>query len=75
MPEIDAITGPVIGRPKTATFRLFDLIGIDVMGHVNGNLYQEIPQDPFREELLAPKAAAAGAKMVANGWLGNKSGQ
>jgi 3-hydroxyacyl-CoA dehydrogenase len=36
--EIDAITGPLIGRPKTATFRLLDLVGLDVMGHVNSNL-------------------------------------
>ena len=37
--EIDAITGPLIGRPKSATFRLMDLVGLDVMGHVNRNLY------------------------------------
>ena len=44
--EVDALTGPVMGRPKTATFRLFDLIGIDVLIHVNANLYPAIGHDP-----------------------------
>ena len=51
MPEMDAITGPTIGRPKTATFRLMDLVGLDVMAHVNGNLYEALPDDAYRETL------------------------
>ena len=38
-PKLTSITGPLIGRPKSATFRLMDLVGLDVMGHVNSNLY------------------------------------
>ncbi len=48
--EIDAITGPLIGRPKTATFRLLDLVGLDVMGHVNSNLYAGYPSRPLQRD-------------------------
>ncbi|HSG15020.1 MAG TPA: 3-hydroxyacyl-CoA dehydrogenase/enoyl-CoA hydratase family protein [Anaerolineae bacterium] len=73
--EIDAITGPLIGRPKSATFRLMDLVGLDIMGHVNSNLYGAIPDDPYREVLRQEKTSAVMATMIKNGWLGNKSGQ
>lgn len=73
--EVDAITGPVVGHPKTATFRLTDLVGLDVMMHVNGNLYPAIPHDNYREVLKSPKTNALNAKMAENGWLGNKSKQ
>ena len=73
--EIDAITGPTIGRPKTATFRLMDLVGLDVMGHVNRNLYDAIPHDPYREVLHGEKVTAVIGQMLENKWLGNKSGQ
>lgn len=73
--EIDAITGPVIGRPKTATFRLMDLVGIDVMHHVNTGLYDAIPHDDYRQVLQGEHAAPLVEKMVQKGWLGNKSGQ
>lgn len=75
IPEVDAITGPTIGRPKTATFRLMDLVGLDVMAHVNGNLYPAIEDDPYRELLQPEKTSAVMGQMVENGWLGNKSGQ
>lgn len=71
--EIDAITGPAMGRPKTATFRLNDLIGIDVLGHVSENLHGAIPHDPFRDELRHPKASALVESMIERGWLGNKT--
>ena len=71
--EIDALTGPAIGRPKTATFRLNDLIGIDVLGHVSGNLYEAIPQDPWRDVLIDPKAEKIVGTMIERGWLGNKT--
>lgn len=73
--EIDAITGPLVGRPKTATFRLTDLVGLDVMVHVNKNLYPLIPHDPYREVLKGEKSAAVYETMLQKGWLGNKSGQ
>ncbi len=73
--EIDAITGPLIGRPKTATFRLMDLVGLDVMGHVNRNLYAAIPHDPYKEILKAETVSGVMAQMIANKWLGNKTDQ
>lgn len=75
IPEIDAITGPLIGRPKTATFRLTDLVGLDVMTHVNNNLYPAIPHDPYREVLRGERSVALNEKMLAQKWLGNKTGQ
>jgi 3-hydroxyacyl-CoA dehydrogenase len=73
--EVDVITGPAIGRPKTATFRLNDLVGIDVMNHVGRNLYEAIPHDPHREVLRHEGLAALTTAMIEKGWLGNKSGQ
>ena len=54
---------------------MLDLVGLDVMAHVNGNLYPAIEEDPYREVLKAEKATAVMAQMIDNGWLGNKSGQ
>jgi 3-hydroxyacyl-CoA dehydrogenase len=73
--EVDVITGPAIGRPKTATFRLNDLVGIDVMAHVSNNLYEAIPHDPHRDVLVHPKTVDLVSKMIEKGWLGNKVGQ
>jgi 3-hydroxyacyl-CoA dehydrogenase len=73
--EVDALTGPIIGHPKTASFRLFDLVGIDIMAHVNANLYPAIPNDPYRKELKHEKAAALTRAMLDRNWLGNKTGQ
>jgi len=73
--EVDAITGPAIGRPKTATFRLNDLVGIDVLEHVSRNLYDAIPDDPHREALRHPKTTELIRGMVERAWLGNKSSQ
>ncbi len=70
--EVDALTGPVIGRPKTATFRLADLIGNDVMCHVSDNLYDNLPEDPWRELLPPPDLLR---KVVERGWNGRKTGQ
>jgi 3-hydroxyacyl-CoA dehydrogenase len=72
--EVDAITGPLIGRPKTATFRLIDLVGIDVWDHVGRNLAPLIPHDKLGQGYL--KAEAPNkliATMVERGWLGNKT--
>jgi 3-hydroxyacyl-CoA dehydrogenase len=68
--EVDALTGPLVGRPKTATFRLFDQVGLDVMVGVAGNLHQLVPDDDSREVLQAPEPRR---RMLAAGRLGNKS--
>ncbi len=72
--EVDAITGPLIGRPKTATFRLIDLVGVDVWAHVGNNLAPLIPHDALAQEYLkAEKPTTLIRSMVDNGWLGNKT--
>ncbi len=73
--EVDAILGKLIGRPKTAHFRLMDLVGIDVMDHVSRNLYEAIPHDPFRDLLTDPNVERVTKFLLEKGWLGNKTGQ
>ena len=55
--EVDLLTGPLIGRPRTATFRLLDLVGIDIMALVSQNLYPRLPHDESRELLRSPATA------------------
>jgi 3-hydroxyacyl-CoA dehydrogenase len=72
--EVDALTGPLIGRPKTATFRLIDLVGLDVWDHVGRNLAPLIPHDRLGQEYL--QAEAPGklmATLLERKWLGNKT--
>ncbi len=59
--EVDALTGPIIGHARSATFRTLDIVGLDVLAHVVRNMQQSLP--PFVEEMLARK------------WLGDKTGQ
>jgi 3-hydroxyacyl-CoA dehydrogenase len=73
--EVDAITGPLIGRPKTATFNLNDLVGFDVAVHVARNLYEAIPDDPQREVLNHPRANEISQYMLDNDMLGRKAGK
>ncbi len=73
--EVDALTGPLIGRPKTATFRLLDLVGIDVATHVRRNLAQALPDDEAIPYLTSERAARLFDAMMERGWLGNKAGQ
>jgi 3-hydroxyacyl-CoA dehydrogenase len=68
--EVDKITGPAVGRPKSATFRTFDLVGLDVFSHVIKNLYDALPEDPEREMFVAPEFLG---RMVSQGMLGNKT--
>jgi 3-hydroxyacyl-CoA dehydrogenase len=68
--EVDKITGQLIGRPKSATFRTFDLVGLDVFGHVVKNLYEALPEDNEREVFVAPEFLG---KMIERGILGNKT--
>jgi 3-hydroxyacyl-CoA dehydrogenase len=74
--EVDAITGPVMGRPKTATFRLIDLVGIDVWEHVGRNLAPAIPEDEHAQRYLkSEKVNRLIRLMIEKGRLGNKSDQ
>ena len=73
--EADAIAGPLIGRPKTAAFRLQDLVGLDVASSVARNLYDLIPNDPSREVLRSPRIEALRKKQMDRGRLGDKTGQ
>ena len=68
--EVDKITGPAAGRPKTATFRTFDLVGLDVFAHVVRNLHENLPDDPERETFVMPEFVT---KMIERGLLGNKT--
>ena len=71
--EVDAITGPAMGRPKTATFRLIDLVGIDVWEHVGSNLAPAIPDDKHALRYLNSEPVNHMIhSMVEKGWLGNK---
>ena len=69
--EIDAITGKLIGRPKTATFRLADLVGIDIIAHVANNIYELAKDDEFRDFFKVPDFLQ---KMIERGLLGDKTG-
>ena len=73
--EVDALTGPLIGRPKTATFNLNDLVGFDIAVGVARNLYNAIPDDAAREILANPKNAALSDELLKRNWIGRKSGQ
>src|ERR1043165_7472459 len=68
--EVDKFTGPAAGRPKTATFRTFDLVGLDVFAHVVKNLHENLADDPEREIFAMPEFVT---KMIERGLLGNKT--
>jgi 3-hydroxyacyl-CoA dehydrogenase len=70
--EIDAMTGPAIGRPKSATFRTMDIAGIDVLAHVASNLAERLESTADRSLFAAPPLVAS---LVQRGWVGAKSGQ
>ena len=72
---VDSLTGPLIGRPKTATFRLNDVVGIDVAALVGDNLYGLIPEDADREILRGPNGSAVMKLLIDNKLLGSKTGQ
>jgi len=72
--EVDALTGPLLGRPKTATFRLMDLVGLDVWDHVGRNLAPLIPHDKLGQEYLKAEAPAKlMSTLLERKWLGNKT--
>ncbi len=70
IPEVDAIFGPALGRPKTAIFKTVDLVGLDTMVHVCKNSYDLCPDDEQRDTLVMPGFVN---KMVENNLLGNKT--
>ena len=70
--EVDAITGSLIGLPNSATFRLLDLVGLDVWAAVGQNLYDLAPHDAWRERFLPPPFLRA---MVERQLLGDKAGR
>ncbi len=70
--EVDAMTGPSLGRPKSATFRTSDIVGLDVSLYVADNLYEAVGNDEQRDVLKPPDLLR---EMVKRGWTGNKAGQ
>lgn len=71
--QVDAIAGELIGRPKTAIFRLLDLVGNDIAAHVTTNLYDLIPDDESREILKHDSTSKVMSGMIERKWLGNKT--
>src|SRR4051812_2826931 len=70
--EVDAITGPAIGRPKSATFRTLDLAGVDILGHVIRNLHERLPDENARRTFELPSFVD---RMLQRGLIGEKAGQ
>ena len=70
--EVDKLTGPVIGRPKSATFRTVDVVGLDTLVHVANGLYENCPNDEAHALFKLPDFIKT---MMDNKWLGSKTGQ
>ncbi|MGZ8545374.1 MAG: 3-hydroxyacyl-CoA dehydrogenase/enoyl-CoA hydratase family protein, partial [Flavisolibacter sp.] len=70
--EVDALTGPLIGRPKSATFRTADVVGIDTLVKVAKGVYDHCPGDEQKSTFAIP---AWLEKLVEQNWLGDKTGQ
>ena len=70
--EVDKLTGPVIGRPKSATFRTVDVVGLDTLVHVANGIYDNCPDDEAHELFKLPEFINI---MIENNWLGSKTGQ
>src|SRR5699024_3287552 len=70
--EVDKLTGPVLGRPKSATFRTVDVVGLDTLVHVANGLHENCPDDERHELFALPDFIK---KMMDNNWLGSKTGQ
>ena len=69
--EVDALTGPLIGRPKSATYRTSDVVGLDTMAHVIKTMADTLPDDPWHKYFKSPKWLAA---LIDKGALGQKTG-
>jgi len=70
--EVDKLTGPVIGRPKSATFRTVDVVGLDTLVHVAKGIHENVPEDEEHGIFQIPGFIDT---MMENKWLGSKSGQ
>ena len=70
--EVDALTGTIMGRPKSATFRTGDVVGLDTLVHVAKDLPANAPDDEAKDLFAMPEFLE---KMLANKWLGDKTGQ
>lgn len=70
--EVDKLTGPVIGRPKSATFRTVDVVGLDTLVHVANGIAENCPKDERKELFALPDFIST---MMENKWLGSKTGQ
>ncbi|TVZ51296.1 3-hydroxyacyl-CoA dehydrogenase/enoyl-CoA hydratase family protein [Dokdonia sp. Hel_I_53] len=70
--EVDKLTGPVIGRPKSATFRTVDVVGLDTLVHVANGIAENCPDDERKELFALPGFIET---MMENKWLGSKTGQ
>lgn len=70
--EVDKLTGPVIGRPKSATFRTVDVVGLDTLVHVANGIYENCPQDEAHKLFKLPSFINT---MMENNWLGSKTKQ
>ena len=70
--EVDKLTGPVIGRPKSATFRTVDVVGLDTLVHVANGLYDNVPKDERHDLFKLPDFIE---HMMNKKWLGSKTGQ
>jgi len=70
--EVDKLSGPVIGRPKSATFRTVDVVGLDTLVHVANGIKENCPKDERNELFVLPDFINT---MMENKWLGSKTGQ
>ena len=70
--EIDALSGPLIGRAKSATFRTMDIAGLDILAHVAGDLNRRLTGDRERSSFRLPPLVA---NLIEQGWIGEKAGQ
>jgi 3-hydroxyacyl-CoA dehydrogenase len=70
--EVDALTGPLVGRPKSATFRTMDVVGLDTMQHVVNTMNEQLQDDPWHALFTLPQWLT---DLIKEGNLGQKSGQ
>nr|WP_048601294.1 3-hydroxyacyl-CoA dehydrogenase/enoyl-CoA hydratase family protein [Rubeoparvulum massiliense] len=70
--EVDEVTGPLLGRPKSATFRTLDVVGLDTYAHVANNVHLHVEDEAEKQVFCLPTFVQT---MISNGWLGAKTGQ
>ncbi len=70
--QVDEITGPFLGRPRSGSFRLNDIVGLDIMADIAANLVERCPHDPQTKVFETPSSMAF---LMEKGWIGAKAGQ